>query len=127
MPRHGDGIGAPMHRSGAGPPQAGPRGETRATSTSVRFHTVSETPFEVPGARVLARWGRLPAGATTDPSAIEPAPETSWVLDLDVSSAAMPFDVAEVLAKAEDFAARQYTIFRWAVTDEFLRRHGGAP
>ena len=32
------------------------------------------------------------------------------------------------LAKsAQRFAERIYTIFRWAVTDDFLRRYGGTP
>jgi uncharacterized protein (TIGR04255 family) len=84
--------------------------------------------FELPDARVLARWGRLPAGATVDPAAIEPAQEKSWILDLDMFSAApMPFAVDRAVAEAQRFAERIYTIFRWAVTDDFLRRYGGTP
>lgn len=91
-------------------------------------HAMSETLFAVDDARILARWGRLPPGVTTDPAAIEPVAETSWILDLDVfGPSAMPFEVSAIVAKATEFSARQYAIFRWAVTGEFLRRHGGEP
>lgn len=91
-------------------------------------HAMSETLFAVDDARILARWGRLPPGVTTDPAAIEPVAETSWILDLDVfGPSAMPFEASAIVAKATEFSARQYAIFRWAVTDEFLRRHGGEP
>jgi uncharacterized protein (TIGR04255 family) len=89
---------------------------------------LSECIFERPDAQVHARWGRLPPGATVDPAAIEPAEEKSWILDLDMFSVgSMPFGVDEVVANAQQYAARIYTIFRWAVTDEFLRRYGGTP
>jgi uncharacterized protein (TIGR04255 family) len=92
-------------------------------------HSITESLFELPGerdARVLARWGKLPPGATVDPAAIEPAQEKSWILDLDVFSAvSLPFAVDRVLADARRYAERIYTIFRWAVTDDFLRRYGG--
>lgn len=89
-------------------------------------HALSESLFELADARVLARWGSLPAGATVDPAAVEPAQDKSWILDLDMFSAApMPFDVDRVLAEAQRYAERIYTIFRWAVTDEFLARYGG--
>ena len=91
-------------------------------------HALSESVFDLPGARVLARWGRLPGGASVDPSAIEPVAEPSWILDLDMSSAAaMPFAVDGILDEAQRFVERVYTIFRWAVTDDFLRRYGGEP
>ena len=36
-------------------------------------------------------------------------------------------DVDATVAQARSFAERIYSIFRWAVTDEFLRRYGGQP
>jgi uncharacterized protein (TIGR04255 family) len=91
-------------------------------------HALSESMFEVEDARVLARWGFLPPGATVDPSAIEAATEKCWLLDLDMFSAApMPFDVERVVEQAQRYAERIYTVFRWAVTDEFLLRYGGKP
>ncbi len=91
-------------------------------------HALSESLFEVGDARILARLGFLPAGATVDPAAIEPAKEKSWLLDLDMFSAtATPFVVNQVVEQALRYAERIYTIFRWAVTDEFLVRYGGKP
>lgn len=89
-------------------------------------HFLAETMFNLPDARVVARWGQLPPGATLDPAAIEPAPEKSWILDIDMSSvASIPFAVDRVVEVARQYAERVYTFFRWAVTDEFLRRYGG--
>lgn len=91
-------------------------------------HSLTETMFEVDDARVLARWGCLPPHGTVDPAALEPMAEPSWILDLDMFSAtSMPFVVDDVIARAQQYAERIYTIFRWAVTDEFLRRCGGTP
>ena len=84
--------------------------------------------FELPEARLLARWGCLPPGATFDPATVEPENEKSWILDLDMFSAApMPFIVEQVVAEAQRYAERIYTVFRWAVTDDFLVRYGGKP
>lgn len=102
------------------------RGIVGTSAASHATHAVSETIFAVDDVNVRARWGSLPPGGTIDPAAIEPASERSWVLDLDVFTAgAMPFETGAVVSRAKEFAARQYAIFRWAVTDEFLRRHGG--
>ena len=91
-------------------------------------HTIAETMFELEEARLIARWGCLPPGVTLDPSAIEPAPEKSWILDLDMFSATpTPFTVDRAVEDAKRYATRIYTFFRWAVTDEFLQRYGGEP
>ena len=104
------------------------RGITGTIAATHAVHALSESMFELPDARVLARWGCLPPGATVDPAAIEPANEKSWILDLDMFSAApMPFVVDRVVAEAQRYAGRIYTIFRWAVTDDFLVRYGGKP
>ena len=101
-------------------------GITGTLAASHAVHALSESMFELPDARVLARWGRLPPGATVDPGAIEPVSEKSWILDLDMFSAKpVPFAVDSVLEVAQQFAERIYSIFRWAVTDDFLRRYGG--
>jgi uncharacterized protein (TIGR04255 family) len=90
------------------------------------LHSLCESVFALDGARVLARWGQLPAGSTVDPTAIEPTDEVSWILDLDMfTTAPAPFVVEGVLGEARRFAERIYTFFRWAVTDEFLRRFEG--
>ena len=102
------------------------RGIAGTAAGSHALHALSESMFAVDGARVLARWGRLPAGATVDPAAIEPTNELSWILDLDMFSASpVPFSVDRVVQDATRFAERIYTFFRWAVTNDFLRRYGG--
>jgi uncharacterized protein (TIGR04255 family) len=91
-------------------------------------HSVTETLFDLPASKeqLLARWGRIPAGATVDPNAIEPIDEPSWILDLDMfSDDQHPFLPEEIVATARTYAARLYTVFRWAVTNEFLLRYGG--
>jgi uncharacterized protein (TIGR04255 family) len=104
------------------------RGITGTIAATHATHALSESLFEVGDARVLARWGVLPPGATVDPAALEPAREKSWLLDLDMFSASpKPFVVDQVVEQAQRYAERIYTIFRWAVTDEFLVRYGGNP
>ena len=89
-------------------------------------HALCESMFELDDARLLARCGRLPPGATIDPAAIEPTNDPSWILDLDMFSAvAVPFSVDRLVQDASRFAERIYTFFRWAVTNEFLHRYGG--
>ncbi len=89
-------------------------------------HFLSETMFNLADARVVARWGQLPAGATLDPAAIEPSQEKSWILDIDMSStASFPFAVDQVVELGKKYAEQVYSFFRWAVTAEFLRRYGG--
>jgi uncharacterized protein (TIGR04255 family) len=104
------------------------RGITGTIAAAHAAHALSESMFELPDARVLARWGCLPPGATVDPAAIEPAKEKSWILDLDMfSTAPMPFVVESVVEVAQRYAERIYTVFRWAVTNDFLVRYGGKP
>jgi uncharacterized protein (TIGR04255 family) len=102
------------------------RGITGTAAAAHAVHALSESMFALDNARILARWGSLPAGATVDPAAIEPADESSWILDLDMfSTSPMPFSVDRVVEDATRFAERIYTFFRWVVTSDFLRRYGG--
>ena len=93
-------------------------------------HAISENVFILPDsdARLMARWGLVPAQATVDPAAIAPIEEPSWLLDLDsVNPETQLFDVGTVVSQARGLAERIYSFFRWVVTDEFLRRYGGEP
>lgn len=36
-------------------------------------------------------------------------------------------EVEAIVERARGFVERIYSIFRWVVTDEFLRRYGGEP
>lgn len=90
--------------------------------------TINESLFIIPdgGEQIIARWGLIPDGATFDPDAIEPIPEPSWILDLDMSlTKNRKFSIEELISESQRFAERIYTFFRWVVNDEFLRRFGG--
>lgn len=92
--------------------------------------SISETIFILPddAGQVLARWGLIPAGRTIDPATVDAIGDSSWLLDVDAFQAkTREFDIEVVLQHAKVLAERIYSIFRWAVTDEFLRRYGGQP
>lgn len=102
------------------------RGIAGASIARHAAHFLTETMFNFANGRTVARWGQLPAGATTDPATIEPVQENSWILDIDMSSAAsFPFAVDQVVGLGKKYAEQAYLFFRWAVTAEFLRRYGG--
>ena len=90
-------------------------------------HAISESVFTLPeGGQILARWGLVPAHGTVDPGAVEAIDEPSWLLDVDAFMVeTRTLDVDIVVAQAQGFAERIYSFFRWAVTDEFLKRYGG--
>jgi uncharacterized protein (TIGR04255 family) len=91
-------------------------------------HSITETVFTLPeeGGDLKARWGLVPAQSTVDPAAVDPIGEESWILDLDAFvSKKQTFDVDIILSRIEQFARRIYSLFRWAVTNEFLKRYGG--
>ncbi len=91
-------------------------------------HAISEMMLTVSdNAGLLARWGKLPPHGTVDPTAIEPIGDRSWILDLDMfSTKPAIFSETEIMTKANLFAERLYTFFRWFVSEEFLRRYGSA-
>ena len=96
-------------------------------------HAVSQSVFMLPGneGQMTARWGLLAAQSTIDPGALHAIDQPSWILDTDAfqsfQEGSRRFDVDSVVEQAQGFAERIYSIFRWAVTDEFLRRYGGEP
>jgi len=90
--------------------------------------SLHEAIFNIPdtNAKLRARWGQVPSGSTVDPDAIEPVGTPSWLLDLDMfSTKPQAFDASNLMMHVREYAERIYTLFRWAVTDEFLRRYGG--
>lgn len=90
--------------------------------------SVSENLFNLPeeSGQLTARWGRLPPNTTIHPGAVEAIDEPSWLLDLDAFLVeTRPFDPDSVAQQAKTFSERIYSFFRWAVTEEFLRRYGG--
>lgn len=97
---------------------------------SCALHSISEAVFVLPEntGQVMTRWGRVPARGTVDPGAVDAIDEPSWLLDVDAFQAeTRELDVEAALQQAREFAERIYSVFRWVVTDEFLRRYGGQP
>lgn len=90
--------------------------------------SITESVFRLDGGQMTTRWGLVPPNATYDPGAIEPQPAASWVLDLDMFRLEpRRFETDALVAEASGFSERIYTVFRWAVTDQFLARFGGKP
>lgn len=76
----------------------------------------------------MTRWGLVPARGTVDPAAVDAIDEPSWLLDIDAFQAeTRELDVDATVQLARGFAERIYSVFRWVVTDTFLRRYGGQP
>jgi uncharacterized protein (TIGR04255 family) len=93
--------------------------------------SINDSFFTLPDqlSQIHSRWGRFPANVTIDPTAIEPVPESSWVIDLDMFTTPFvevkAFEVEPMMNDAQSFAERLYTFFRWAVTKDFLLHFGG--
>lgn len=93
-------------------------------------HAISLNVFVLPedAGQVTVRWGLVPPHGTVDPGAVDAIDQKSWLLDIDAfQSKTRVLEVDEIVEQAREFAERIYSIFRWAVTDEFLRRYGGSP
>ena len=91
-------------------------------------HSLAETLLRGEQGQLRARWGLLPPQATVDPAAYPPVDRPTWILDLDMfQEAETLFAADELAATAERLAEQVYAVFRWAVTDEFLRHYGGEP
>jgi uncharacterized protein (TIGR04255 family) len=86
------------------------------------------TEFAAPAepGELLARWGRLPAKMTVDLNLLPPIEEDSWLIDLDVSRTGQTaFEAKGIVETARSAAERVYAVFRWMVTEEFLKAYGG--
>jgi uncharacterized protein (TIGR04255 family) len=91
-------------------------------------HVLTDSLFPAEEGQIRARWGSLPPNGTIDPEALEPDRNSSWVLDLDMfRSDPQTFATDELTDTATQFAQRIYTVFRWIVTEEFLKFYGGKP
>jgi uncharacterized protein (TIGR04255 family) len=99
-------------------------GVVAAAEPSSLEHHLSQTQFAVDDSHLTARWGVLPPGSTHEPS-ISPAPERSFVLDLDMfETGEWEFDRERLISRARLFSSRIYRFFRWAVTRDFLVHFG---
>jgi uncharacterized protein (TIGR04255 family) len=87
--------------------------------------SISETLFDTEEGELMLRWGVLPPNMSPDPSAIRPLPGHSFLLDIDVwSSSRRAFGTAALSAAFRKLTERAYSVFRFAVTDEFLKAYG---
>ena len=89
--------------------------------------TVTQAHFELPGAVMMSRWGKIPAGVAALPG-IPPVDGVSWFLDVDVflEGDEVTFDPASVVATSRSFAQHAYNFFRWVITDDLIISRGGA-
>jgi uncharacterized protein (TIGR04255 family) len=89
-------------------------------------HLLTEARFIADEGQIQARWGSLPGNATIDPNALDPIPDPSWVMDLDMfTEKPQAFMTASILSEATSFTQRIYSVFREMITDEFLKYYGG--
>ena len=89
---------------------------------------IQDNIFRMPhlNAEMRARWGIVPPGATIDPAAIEPIQESAWLLDIDTfSTSKQTFSDVELSERFGQLAERSYAMFRWVVSDKFLKQFGG--
>jgi len=73
---------------------------------------------------MTTRWGLLPAGGTLTPD-IQPVEEVSWVLDIDCAVTNLRLSEDVIMERSEQLCIHAHDFFRWVVTDEFIRAHGG--
>ncbi len=91
-------------------------------------HLLTESLVATEEGTLTARWGKLPPNMTFDPQTIVPTATESWIHDLDLfKDHRAPFHTAEINELLDAFAKRLYTVFRFMVTDEYLRHYGGNP
>ena len=68
----------------------------------------------------------LPCRTGIESLQLPPVEAPSWVLDMDMfRQGSLSFNGADLASLGERFAVRIYRFFRWAVTDELLKRCGG--
>jgi uncharacterized protein (TIGR04255 family) len=101
-------------------------GSAIATLKTHLKHSLSEASFVIEEGDLLLRWGVMPPQISPDPSAISQLPHYSFVLDIDVwSMQQRQFDSTSLLSAFQQLAERAYSVFRFAVTDEFLKVYEG--
>lgn len=93
------------------------------TSQSEHVYSIEEE-----RATLVLRWGLLPKGTEIRSQARTKVLTDGWVLDFDAyrdfEAEMQPFDAQQIVENVEAYAKRIYSVFRWTVTDAFLRRYG---
>jgi uncharacterized protein (TIGR04255 family) len=97
-------------------------------STSFRpfvRHSLTEAVLAIEEGEMLLRWGLLAPHTTVQPGFLDPVPEPSWILDIDVYSVAQrPFETDGLTGTFTALAERAYSIFRHMTLEEFLVTYG---
>jgi uncharacterized protein (TIGR04255 family) len=93
-------------------------------------HTIGQHMLGIDsGGAIQLRSGYLPPQGSLD-QAIPPLDVPSWVLDIDVFrewSPSAEFQVEYIDTTIRTFAEHAHSVFRWATTDEFIRRYRNSP
>ena len=88
--------------------------------------SLTQAIFHAKEGLIQGRWGSLPPQAIYDSNLLNPVPEPSWILDLDMyTQEPQPFECAKLIKTGEKFSGRIYHVFREMVTDKFLEFYGG--
>jgi uncharacterized protein (TIGR04255 family) len=91
-------------------------------------YSLSETSLVVEEGDLLLRYGVLAPNMSPDPSAISPVLHDSFLLDIDVwSNEQRHFETGSLLTAFHQLSERAYSVFRFSVTDEFLKVYEGHP
>jgi uncharacterized protein (TIGR04255 family) len=86
---------------------------------------LSEAMITIEEGSLQLRWGILPANVTYDPNLLAAVPNSSWILDIDVSSTGQrPFSGVDLTSAFQALTNRAYSVFRYAVTDAGLDHFG---
>ena len=86
---------------------------------------LNQVTFAVEEGELLLRWGVLPPEVSPDPMTIRPLGTNSFAIDIDVwSTERHPFELANLENAFLKLAKRAYSVFRFAVTDQFLKTYG---
>ena len=93
-------------------------------------HTIGQHMLSIDsGGAIQMRSGYLPPQGSLD-QAIPSLDVPSWVLDIDVFrewSPSADFQVDYIDTTIRTFAEHAHSVFRWATTDEFIRRYRKSP
>jgi uncharacterized protein (TIGR04255 family) len=87
----------------------------------------TETRFFLPdGLKVHGKWGLLPGNQSYDPTVLPPVDKQSWILDIDgIMEINTDFEAENILDSLNRLADIDYRLFRFTVTENFLREYGG--
>jgi uncharacterized protein (TIGR04255 family) len=88
-------------------------------------YSINEAQLSVEEGDLLLRWGVMPPNMSPDPGAIGPLPIESFILDIDVWSLAQrAFSASDLTDAFQKLAERAYSVFRFAVSEKFLKVYG---